>query len=127
VLNNGHTLQVPLPAGFQSDVQIPVKGEAQVIVSFTYPVVKLCVVTMLEACCVLLCSSQIPSAVVFQSDVQIPMRGEVKKGHWQRLQFFQNFCDYGYGCMLWGVVRLNVLRVQQCMNAWFFAGSSDAH
>ena len=27
VVNNGHTLQVPLPASYQSDVKIPVKGE----------------------------------------------------------------------------------------------------
>jgi hypothetical protein len=27
VINNGHTLQVVLPAGFTSDVQIPIKGE----------------------------------------------------------------------------------------------------
>jgi hypothetical protein len=27
ILNNGHTLQVPLPADFKSDVKIPVKGE----------------------------------------------------------------------------------------------------
>jgi carbonic anhydrase len=27
IVNNGHTLQVSLPADFQSDVKIPIKGE----------------------------------------------------------------------------------------------------
>jgi hypothetical protein len=27
IVNNGHTLQVSLPAGFKSDVKVPIKGE----------------------------------------------------------------------------------------------------